>query len=69
MRVEDVLDRPEGGHPERTDLVGVARRWSVPTPWWWVIVAPTVAIASLAAAFAARHCRAGSPRLAAITVK
>ena len=44
--------------------------WSRPTAWWWVIVAPAAAIASLAARFAARHWPAGSSRsCAASTVK
>src|SRR4029079_13769111 len=37
-------------------------RWSAPTAWWWVMVAPTRIIASDAAALALRHCSMGLPR-------
>src|SRR6201999_4272986 len=44
-------------------------RWSAPTAWWWVIVAPVDTIASHAAVLAARHCSIGLPRCPATTVK
>src|SRR4029079_4064103 len=44
-------------------------RWSAPTAWWWVMVAPTRIIASDAAALALRHRSIGLPRWAATTVK
>ena len=69
-RVEDAggvelgLDRPQHPHPDRADLGLQPLRWSVPTAWWWVIVAPWATIASLAARLAARHCASGSCGLA-----
>ena len=43
--------------------------WSVPTAWWWVIVAPAAIIASLAAVFAFSHCVSPSAASFAATVK
>src|SRR4029453_17993013 len=46
--------------------------WSVPTAWWWVMVAPAATIASLAAALAASHWATASspgPACLAATVK
>ena len=34
-------------------------RWSVPTPWWWLIVPPASMIASFAAALARAQCASG----------
>src|SRR5206468_741532 len=38
------------------------RRWSRPTAWWWVIVAPAAMSASLAAALISAHWVSSSPR-------
>ena len=43
--------------------------WSVPTAWWWVIVAPAAIIASLAATLARCHWASGSSASFAATVK
>jgi hypothetical protein len=43
--------------------------WSVPTAWWWVMVAPAATIASLAAALAASHWGSGSADSFVATVK
>ncbi len=44
-------------------------RWSAPTAWWCVIVAPHRTIAAEAAVFAFCHCSIGFPRCPATTVK
>ena len=44
-------------------------RWSRPTAWWWVIVAPASIIASEAAALAPAHCSRPSSTWRAATVK
>src|SRR5690606_640218 len=44
-------------------------RWSVPTPWWWLMVPPAARIASLAACLARVQCATASSPCAETTVK
>ena len=65
-RIAALLDqRRSTSRPSRPCSASSHARWSRPTAWWWVIVAPAAAIASPAARLAARHCPAGSSRVLA----
>ena len=69
-RVEVGLDRAQDRDADRRRSPAASHGlWSVPTAWWWVIVAPAAMIASLAAALAASHCASGSSASFAATVK